>query len=131
MLAIDQTFLRKVLLVDAATCLASGLLMTFGAGPVSALTGLDGRLLTGAGLSLFPIAAFIAFVATRTPVWAPGVWLIILGNVCWVAGCIAVLAGWNPGPGTLGALFLLMQAAAVALLTSLEYVGLRRVTAAV
>ncbi len=80
-------FLRTVLKIDAATCVATGLLMTAGAGIVSGLTQLPSGLLMTAGASLFPIAAFMAFAATRVPAWPLGVWLVILGNIGWGVPC--------------------------------------------
>ena len=59
------SFLRRTLYVDAATCVASGLLMTVLAGPLAGLLELPRALLLGAGIALFPIAAFIAFVGAR------------------------------------------------------------------
>lgn len=39
-----------------------------------------------AGLSLFPVAAFLLWVGTRRDIPRPGAWLAILGNVGWIAG---------------------------------------------
>src|SRR5712691_9373460 len=50
-----STFLRRVLYVDAATCVATGALMTLDAALLSTLLGLPAALLLGSGLSLFPI----------------------------------------------------------------------------
>src|SRR5262245_32171130 len=119
-------FLRNILLVDAATCVVSGLLMTIAAKPVANLTGLPAALLGSAGLSLFPIAAFIAFVATRQPAWPAGVWLVILGNIGWVVGCLGLLLGAFANPTTPGMAFVSAQAIAVAVLAELEFTGLRR-----
>lgn len=119
-------FLRRVLLLDALTCVATGLAMTLGVDLTTQLTALPAGLLTTAGASLFPIALFMAWVATRKPIPAAGVWLVILGNVGWVFGSLALLTGWAPF-NTLGAGFVTMQALAVAGLAALEFVGLRRI----
>src|SRR5258708_22932424 len=58
-------FLRTVLLTDAATCLATGLLMTLGADIVAGLTAVPAPVLLYAGFSLFPLAIFISLVGTR------------------------------------------------------------------
>lgn len=121
-------FLRRVLLLDAATCLVTGLAMTLGAGVVSGLTLLPEDVLRGAGASLFPIALFMAVVALRRPVPAAGVWLIVLGNIGWVAGSLYLLTGAVPF-NALGAAFVAMQAFAVAGLAALEIAGVRRLTA--
>ncbi len=121
-------FLRRVLLLDAATCFATGLAMTFGTAALSGLTLLPEDLLRGAGVSLFPIALFMAAVALRRPIPAAGVWLIILGNIGWVAGSLYLLSG-AVAFNALGAAFVAMQAFAVAGLAALEVLGVRRLTA--
>lgn len=126
----DRTgFLRTVLLVDAATCVATGLLMTAGSGPITGLTKIPAGLLMSAGLSLFPIAAFIAFVATRATTWLTGVWLIIVGNLGWVVGSFWLLLGSPIVPNGLGTAFIIGQAIAVAVLAEMEFLGVRRVPA--
>jgi hypothetical protein len=121
-------FLRIVLLIDAATCLAMGLLLTAGTGALASLMQLPSGLLFHAGVSLFPIAAFIAFVGTRDNLPTLGVWLVILGNAGWVAGSLWLLLGGAGGANALGHAFLAAQAAAVAVLAGLEYGGLRRMS---
>lgn len=119
-------FLRSVLLVDAATCVATGLLMTAGSSVVASLTLIPAGLLMAAGLSLFPIAAFIAIVAMRPGTWPLGVWLVILGNVGWVAGSLWLLLAGSIAPNGLGYGFVIAQALAVAALAELEAMGVRR-----
>ena len=131
MLMTDRpTFLRTVLRFDAATCVATGLLMSAGSGFLAGLTQIPSGVLLSAGLSLFPIAAFIAFVAAREPVWPIGVWLVIVGNIGWVLASIWLVGGGAINANVLGITFVLMQAGAVALLAVLEYVGLGREAAA-
>jgi hypothetical protein len=114
--------LRLVLWLDAATCVATGLLLSVLAGRLSELLGLPQALLFYAGLSLFPIAAFMAWTAQRPA--APAVWLVIGGNALWVLGSLAVLA---LSPTAIGTAFVIAQAVAVAVLAELEYRGLRGV----
>jgi hypothetical protein len=113
--------LKKILLLDAATCVATGALLSAMAGKLSALLGLPEPLLFYAGLSLFPIAAFMAWTAQRPA--EPAVWLVIGGNALWVLGSLAVLA---LSPTAVGYAVVIAQAAAVAVLAELEYIGLRR-----
>jgi hypothetical protein len=118
--------LRSLLLADAATCAALGLALDFGAAPIATLTGLPAGLLLYAGLSLFPIAAFLALVALRPALQPLGGRLAIAGNAAWVAASLALLAsGWG-APNGLGVAFVLIQALAVAGLTLLELAALRR-----
>lgn len=121
----SPSFLPRILLVDAAACAVMGALMAAAAGTIAGLTAVPSPLLLGAGLALLPIAAFIAFVATRTRLSAPAVWLIIAGNAAWVIGSVWLLAGGGISPNALGYVFIGGQALAVAVLAELEFFGLR------
>lgn len=118
--------LKNVLLIDALTCALFGALTTFGAGPVAAATALPVSLVFYAGLSLFPVAAFMAFAGLRVdraPVLA---WLAAGGNVLWVAASLGLLAGGLVAPNPMGEAFVLGQAAVVGILAALEIKGARR-----
>jgi hypothetical protein len=117
---------RTVLLVDAATCVAMGAVLTAATGLVATLTAIPSALLFYAGLALFPIAAFMVAVAMPATTWRPGVWLVIIGNVLWVVASLwLMVSGWIT-PNALGYVFITAQALAVALLAALEYLALRR-----
>jgi hypothetical protein len=118
-----NAFLFRVLAFDAATCFGMGLLLAFSAGALAGPLGLPALLLQLAGASLFPVAAFIAWVCARG---APSgqTWVVIAGNVLWVIGSLALFAWLRPTP--LGTAFVLAQAAAVGALAVLEAAGLRR-----
>lgn len=117
--------LRNLLLIDAATCCAMGGLLVLGSAPVGQLTQIPASFLFYVGLSLFPIAAFMAFVAAR-PVSNPTTtWLIIIGNGMWVVGSALLLtSGWI-APNYLGFGFIAAQAVVVGLLATLEHRALR------
>ncbi len=119
-----STFLRRVLCVDAATGAATGALMAFDAAPLATLLGLPAALLFWAGMSLFPSAAFMLWVATRPRIPRAGAWLVVCGNALWVAGSALLLLATVPTGA--GYAFVVAQAAVVALLAELEYAGLRR-----
>jgi hypothetical protein len=78
-------FLRTLLLLDAASCLATGVVMTLATPALSSMTLIPGSTLRLAGLGLFRIAAVSALVAVRPPPLA-GVRLIFLGNAAWAVG---------------------------------------------
>jgi len=117
--------LRNTLLIDAATCFATGVLLSVASAALSSLLGLPAALLFYAGVSLVPIAGFMLWAALRPLI--PVVWVVIVGNAAWVLASIAVLFGFSPTG--LGYAFVIVQAAAVALLAELEYAGLRKATA--
>jgi hypothetical protein len=121
-----STFLRRVLLIDAATSAAMGLLLALDANVLARLLELPAALLECSGLSLLPFAAVVAWLGTREIPPRPGVWTVIGANVLWIAGTLLLFASASIAPNALGYAFLISQAAVVALLAELEYVGLRR-----
>jgi hypothetical protein len=119
-------FLRTILTLDVVTCVATGTLMAVGAARLSSLTLIPANVLWIAGMSLFPIAVFIAVVAARLPRSLTGVWLVIGSNAGWVIGSLALLVDGGFSPNAFGAAFIVVQAVAVAILAELEFMGLRQ-----
>lgn len=116
--------LRSILLIDAATCAVMGVLLTAGSGVAGPVMQLPAALLFYAGLSLFPVAVFMTIAALRDPVHPTAAWLIISGNVLWVAASFGLLiSGWI-APNYLGAGFITAQALVVAVFARLEYAAL-------
>jgi len=124
-------WLRRVLLVDAATSGAMGLLLVVAASLLAPMLGLPAALLDYAGLSLIPFAALVCWVATRQQLPRPGVWAIIACNAVWSADSILLLLSGYLAPTVLGTAFVVAQAAIVAILAELEHVGLRRTAASI
>lgn len=122
----SSRFLRNALALDAAACAATGLLLSLAAGPLAGLFGLPAEFLRGAGLVLLPCAAILAWFASRETLPRLAVFAVIGINLLWVADSIAILvAGWF-SPTGLGIAFVLAQAGAVAVLTELQVIGLKR-----
>jgi hypothetical protein len=119
-------FLRYVLISDAVASGATGALMILGAGFLSGLLAIPGGLLFEAGLILLPYVLFVAIIASRPVIPAKPVWFIIACNALWTLGSVILLASGLIAPNALGYAFVIMQAAAVALLGELQYVALRR-----
>lgn len=119
-------FLRRVLLMDAATCVAVALLLMFGARPLNDLFKLPSELLFYAGISLFPFAAFLLYLGTRERTAPPFVWAVVFLNALWAFDSLLILlAGWVE-PNAFGYAFVVAQAVGVAMLAGLEYAGLKR-----
>jgi hypothetical protein len=122
----NETFLRGVLLVDAISSGAMGLVLIAGAALLSSWLHMPAALLQYSGLTLLPFAALVAWVALRRPLVRPAVWAVIVLNALWAADSLLLLGtGWV-APSVLGYAFVIAQAAFVAVLAELEYVGLRR-----
>lgn len=122
----SSRFLRSALALDAAACAGTGLLLTLAAEPLSGWLGFPPGFLRGAGLVLLPSAALLAWFASRETLPRLAVFAVIGVNLVWIADSVAVLLmGWF-APTGLGIAFVLAQAAAVALVTELEVIGLKR-----
>ena len=122
-------FLRRVLALDSASCATIGLLLCLGAAPLSGMFGLSERLLFGAGVLLLPLAAFIAWLASRPAPPAALVWLVIVGNVAWSVESFLLISTEGARITALGTAFVAGQVAAVLVVALLEYAGLRRMRA--
>jgi len=127
---ISRPSLRTLVAVDALTCAAMGAVLLLASAPLAALTDIPQALLFYAGLSLLPIAAFMAVIARRPVVARWALWSIVGGNVLWVAASALLLAGGLIAPNALGWLFVGGQAAVVALLAKLELDAARAPAAA-
>lgn len=125
-----STFLRWTLLADAATCVATGLLMMLGSGQLEQFLGLPAGLLRYAGVSLLPFAAFLVYLAKRENLSTQGVWTAIVLNTIWTAASLLLLMTGRVAPTELGYTFVIAQALGVAVFAGLEYFGLRKAAAA-
>jgi hypothetical protein len=125
-----STFLRWTLLADAATCVATGLLMMLGSGQLEQFLGLPAGLLRYAGVSLLPFAAFLVYLAKRENLSTQGVWTAIVLNTIWTAASLLLLMTGRVAPTELGYTFVIAQALGVAVFAGLEFFGLRKSTTA-
>ena len=120
--------LRKALLADALLSGITGLALLLAAGPLATLEGLPVGLLRWSGFILVPFAAFVAWLGTRERVQRPLVFAVVACNALWALDSVLLLVtGWVE-PTILGEAFVLGQAAVVAVLAELEFLGLRRST---
>src|SRR5262249_36346563 len=121
-----STFLRWTLLADAATCVATGLLMTLGSGQFEQFLGLPAGLLRYAGVSLLPFAAFLVYLAKRENLSTQGVRTAIVLNTIWTAASLLVLmTGWV-APTELGYIFVIAQALGVAACRAVRLLRVKR-----
>lgn len=121
-----STFLRRVLVLDAVSCAGMGLLMVTFSGWLSGVLSLPVELLLQASAVLLPFALLLAFLSTRARLPRAAVWAVIVANAIWAIDSIVLLfTGWVQ-PSLLGYLFVAGQAAFVAVMVELEYIGLRK-----
>ncbi len=126
----SATFLRRALLLDAVASGATALLVIVAAGFLEGLLGLPAALLRGAGLVLVPYVALVIFAGSREVISRPAVWAIVIVNGLWALASILLLFTGLVDPTLLGYAFVIGQAAVVALLGELQYIGLGRPEAA-
>jgi len=119
------TFLKRVLVLDAASCLGLSAMLIAGGGPLAELLGLPTGLARGAGLLLLPIGLFILWLGTRHSAHPALVWAVILGNAGWTMESL-ITAFATPGISVIGGLFVVGQALAVLTLAALEFFGLQQ-----
>ena len=94
----SPSFLRNVLLLDAAASGATGLLLIAGAGFLDGLLGLPVALLREAGLILLPYVAFVVWVATRETISRGAVRTIVAANVIWALASAGLLVSGLVAP---------------------------------
>src|SRR5262245_37047029 len=88
-------FLRWVLIADAATCLATGLLFLIRSAFLAELLGLPAELFQYSGASLLPFTAFLLYLTARASLSPAVVWTVIVLNALWTADSFLIVAtGW-------------------------------------
>jgi len=121
----SSLLLRRVLLLDAFSCAALGLLLALDAAVLSQVLALPLDLLRTTGWLLLPCAAGLLALAWSQQPPRMLVWAVIALNSLWVLqSCALLLTDWV-APNAAGYVFVLGQAALTALLAEFEYRGLR------
>jgi hypothetical protein len=122
--------LRRALLADAIFSGVSAVLLSLGASVLASLLDLPQALLRETGLFLVAYTALVGWLGTRQSIQRPLVWIVIAGNAAWALASIALLfSGWVL-PNLPGEAAVAMQAIAVGVFAEMQYVGLRRSSAA-
>jgi hypothetical protein len=116
---------RFALALDAVASLATALLLLAITGVLAPLLALPEALLRGCGAFFLPWAALCAWLARHpAPSRRAVAWVASL-NAAWALASVLVLLSGLLAPSTLGAAFILFQAAAVALFAALQALALR------
>ncbi|SNS47081.1 hypothetical protein SAMN06295912_10763 [Sphingomonas laterariae] len=123
----NHIFLRRILAIDAVSCLGMGAMLVLAAPALAGPFGLEAILLRGAGLLLLPLGLFIGWLASRAVPPAALVWIVILGNLGWGLESL-LLIGQAKGTITApGAGFVAAQGLFVLAMAALEYRGVRQI----
>jgi hypothetical protein len=118
-------FLQRVLWLDAASCLITGVVFLTASTTVEQLLAIPALLARVLGLVLLAFGAFVAWVGTRRELLRPAVLAIAAANALWaVESVLALVFGWLQ-PNALGEWFVIAQAGAVAAIAGLQFIGLR------
>lgn len=119
-------FLRRVLWTDAVAGAGSSMLHLLGAGLLAELLRLPYGVLAMGGVAMLVYVVMATYLACCDPIPRAMVAVLIAGNWAWVGAC-AVVFTMNAGTATtLGQVYLVVHALAVAALAELEWFGLRR-----
>lgn len=110
---------------DAVITGAFGLLLAAASPLLDGWLGIDAVLLVALGVVLVGYALVLEFVVARRPTRAL-VWEVIAMNALWVIASVVAVLTDALTPTTLGTVFVLLQAAAVALIAELQFLALRR-----
>jgi hypothetical protein len=122
--------LRRAIQIDAVVSGAMALLLTVAAGRLAPLLQLPEALLLESGLFLIAYVALIGWLGFRATMPKPLVLVVIIGNAAWTLGSIGLLFSGAVSPNMLGQIFVAMQAIAVGVFAELQFMGLRRSSAA-
>lgn len=118
-------FLSRVMAADALSCAATGAVQLGLTDTLSRLTGLPAALLTATGVFLLAYAALAAWMASRPLPPRRLIGLVVVGNLAWAAGGIALLTSGLVAHTALGAAWVLAQSVVVIVLADLQWMGLR------
>jgi hypothetical protein len=120
--------LKVALIADALACAPLGLLQVALPDMLSKLLQLPAPLLTATGIFLLGYTLLLVVLASSKSVWRALVGIIVLGNVGWAAGCLALSVAAPFTISVWGTAYLAVQAVAVLALAYAEFAGLKSST---
>lgn len=121
-------FLKLALYADAAASAAlAGGQLAFPALLAKHLS-LPAILLTESGIFLVGYVLMLLCLASMARVWAAAIQCVVIGNVGWALGCLALAVTPLVSPSDLGVAFLVFQCVAVLLFAWMQRAGLRAST---
>ena len=118
--------LKNTLLINAVFSLTCGLACLIFADYLSRLTAIPSWILYALGVGLLIFAADVALTATRTPLNPLFAKIIIGADIAWVVASVAVLIFFGSHLTLSGQVLIELVAIAVAVLATVQAVGLRQ-----
>jgi hypothetical protein len=122
----DPGLLRFALRLDAAITAANGLAYLALFWLLDGWLGVPGGFLAAVGAFLVGFAAFVGRLSAQSTPHRGAVIAVIAANVLWALDSALLLAADWFSPSTAGQVVIALQAAGVAGLAGLQYLGLRR-----
>ena len=119
-----SNFLRTILKLDSASCLAMAAIVIPMAAMLEQPFGIEAAALSAAAVPLIPIGLFVLWLGTRPEAPVSLVAMVIIGNVAWAAASFAAV-GSVPEITSLGQIAVAAQGLAVLALALAEWKGLR------
>lgn len=117
--------LKFALVIDAVVTGAVAALQLLLPQFLADLLVLPRTLLLGTGAFLVAYTALLVILANSKSIWGAIIELVIVGNVGWAIGCVALLIAGVIAPSGLGIAFVAVQAVAVVVFAGLEFAGLK------
>jgi hypothetical protein len=117
--------LRLALRADALVSVGAGLMQVLGSASLPLLLGLPAPLLSWSGGFMFAYAASLVWLARGAVRPRALIAIIVFGNFAWADACVALWAFDLVSPTSLGAAWLLVQAAVVTALAVWQGIGWR------
>lgn len=121
-----MSLLRRALYANAAFTAVCSLVALAGAGAVSDLFDVPTWIVILVGAILLGWAALVALFARREETRRAEAWLVVAGDEAWIIGVIVLLAAFPDVISETGRLWLAILTLVVAVLASLQLLGLRR-----
>ncbi|MBK8284493.1 MAG: hypothetical protein IPK97_06190 [Ahniella sp.] len=119
-------FLRFALRLDAGVSLLSGLPLLLASHWLATQTQLPGPLLWVAGLICLPYSMALMWLASRPAVLHVVVLTIVVGNLLWAAGALALMLGFGVNANSAGLALLAIHVVATASFSVLQWTGLKQ-----
>ena len=118
--------LRLALKLDAAVTGVNGAAYLAAAPLLQDVLGVPAGALRGVGLFLLVFAATVWLLSTRPTVSTGAAGVVVAINLLWAIDSVVVaLSGWGT-PTTIGAVWIMLQAAVVGGFAALQWTGIRR-----